>query len=60
MIKIHNISLLSMKKDKKIKELDDWLAKASDHEFDKGDSSTKKDYKDILLGHDFEYILNIL
>ena len=59
MIKIHNISLLSMKKDKKIKELDDWLAKASDYEFDEGHTNTKKDYNDILLDYDFEYILNI-
>ena len=35
MIKIHDISLLIMKKDKKIKELDDWLEKIDDKDLDR-------------------------
>lgn len=59
MIKIHSISLLSMKKDKKIKELDEWLRSVDDHDFDDNARAPVKDYKEVQLESEFDYISSI-
>ena len=56
MIKIHDISLLIMKKDKKIKELDDWLEKIDDKELADDEDPTLKEYEYIMLDTDFDSI----
>ena len=47
MIKIYSISVLIMKKDKKIKELDDWLSNANDHDFDDNATKMLKNYEEV-------------
>ncbi len=59
MIKIHSISLLVMKKDKKIKELDEWLTRNQNHELDDHNESAYKDYEDVIIQNDFDHILTI-
>ena len=56
MIKIHDISLLIMKKDKKIKELDDWLEKIDDKDLADDEDPTLREYEYITLDTDFDSI----
>ncbi len=48
-----------MKKDKKIKELDEWLRNANDHDFDDNTTKLLKNYKEVQLDADFNYISQI-
>ena len=57
--KKYSISLLSMKKDKKIRELDEWLSNANDHDFDDDTSKLLKNYEEVQLEADFSYISEI-
>ena len=48
-----------MKKDKKIKELDEWLSNANDHDFDDNTTKLLKNYEEVQLEADFNYISEI-
>ena len=48
-----------MKKDKKIKELDEWLSNANDYDFDDNTTKLLKNYEEVQLEADFNYISEI-
>ena len=48
-----------MKKDKKIKELDDWLKNSNDEDFTDHDVSTLKEYDHEIFDYDFDQIILI-
>tara|TARA_B100001121_G_scaffold309549_1_gene336794 strand:+ start:127 stop:621 length:495 start_codon:yes stop_codon:yes gene_type:complete len=48
-----------MKKDKKIRELDEWLSNANDHDFDGNTTEPLKNYEEVQLEADFSYISEI-
>ena len=48
-----------MKKGKKIKELEEWLNNSKDTEFNDSSDNVIKDYEEVTLDSDFEYILTI-
>ena len=48
-----------MKKGKKIKELEEWLNNAKDAEFNDNSDDVIKDYEEVALDSDFEYISTI-
>ena len=48
-----------MKKDKKIRELDEWLSNANDHDFDDNTTEILKNYEEVQLEADFDYISDI-
>ena len=48
-----------MKKGKKIKELEEWLNNAKDTEFNDNSDDVIKDYEEVALDSDFEYISTI-
>ena len=48
-----------MKKGKKIKELEEWLNNSKDTEFNDNSDDVIKDYEEVALDSDFEYISTI-
>ena len=48
-----------MKKGKKIKELEEWLNNSNDLELDDNSGDVIKDYEEVALDSDFEYISTI-
>ena len=48
-----------MKKDKKIKELDDWLEKSTDEDFILQDTPIINDHDHVIFDYDFDQILTI-
>ena len=48
-----------MKKDKKIKELDDWLKNSNDEDFENHDVSTLDEYDHEIFDYDFDQIILI-
>ena len=48
-----------MKKGKKIKELEEWLNNSKDTEFNDNSDNVIKDYEEVTLDSDFEYISTI-
>ena len=48
-----------MKKGKKIKELEEWLNNSKDAEFNEYSDGVIKDYEEVTLDSDFEYISTI-
>ena len=48
-----------MKKGKKIKELEEWLNNSKDEEFGDNSNDFIKDYEEVTLDSDFEYISTI-
>ena len=48
-----------MKKGKKIKELEEWLNNSKDSEFNDNSDDVIKDYEEVALESDFEYISTI-
>ena len=48
-----------MKKDKKIKELDDWLKNSNDEDFENHDVSTLNEYDHEIFDYDFDQIILI-
>lgn len=59
MIKVHSIALSPMKKDKRIKELDDWLEKSSEKDFTYQDKTPLKEYSSQIFDYDFDEIVLI-
>ena len=48
-----------MKKDKRIKELDDWLKNSNDEDFENHDVSTLNEYDHEIFDYDFDQIILI-
>ena len=48
-----------MKKGKKIKELEEWLNNSKDTEFNDNSDDVIKDYEEVTLDSDFDYISTI-
>ena len=48
-----------MKKDKKIKELDEWLENSKDEDFENNDVSTLNEYDHEIFDYDFDQIILI-
>jgi DNA-nicking Smr family endonuclease len=59
MIKVHSIALSPMKKDKRIKELDDWLKNSTDEDFSSENSHVTKVYEFDMFDYDFDEIMLI-
>ena len=59
MIKVHSIALSPMKKDKRIKELDDWLKNSTNEDFSSEDNIAPKEDEIQMFDYDFDQILLI-
>ena len=59
MIKVHSIALSPMKKDKRIKELDDWLKKSTNEDFSSEDNIAPKEDEIEMFDYDYDQILLI-